>query len=216
MRVITKAPVTALLVAALFSSGCASISSRRTETKPLVHAAGKVYPGVQYDAAIIYHSVRQLFSEAGPYVVMLVPAVLVDMPLSFICDTVCLPYDICHIGYGATEVWYGGASYWVVKVDRAGERHGKCVFQLSTPRETVWGYVSYEHGIRQGPAEVHGGPWQKGDVRGQFREDREWEGSFLLHADDPNRREFGPLVHYRNGELTGTSDIVLKIRKLGE
>ena len=179
--------------------------------QPEVHAAGKVYPGVQHGAVITFYSAIQLFSSAAPFIILLVPVVLADMPLSFICDTICLPYDLGHLGYEAKVVWYGHATYWVVKTDKAGKRHGKCAFQLKTKAGTIWGFVNYEHGLRQGLAKVHGEPWRNGDVCGQFLQDKEWDGSFLLHADDPSRREVGPVVRYEKGMLVGTSDGVFKL-----
>ena len=78
MRALRSTLYTALLV---LSSGCAAIGTR------VSNGAGRPYAGVQEDAYYLAHP-----SEAD--MPALQPLNVLDMPFSFVADTLCLPYDL--------------------------------------------------------------------------------------------------------------------------
>jgi uncharacterized protein YceK len=63
--------------------GCAAINARETD------GAGRPYIGVRYDAYWLAHPSQLNQPVSLPFCVL-------DMPFSFVVDTVCLPYDLAE------------------------------------------------------------------------------------------------------------------------
>jgi uncharacterized protein YceK len=94
-----------LTVPLLLTLGCASIAVRGSRPDPGYPYPRYVYPGVQGDVEALYFpwDKDQPWCMGGLEVLLwvdLVPLFLMDLPCSFVVDTLCLPYDIYMVTVG--------------------------------------------------------------------------------------------------------------------
>ena len=78
-----------------FFTGCASLSYRMNPSEYDHYIEPGVYPGVRLDSDNIENNSTYKSTASNKYPQPLISGISIfDLPLSFILDTVCLPYDM--------------------------------------------------------------------------------------------------------------------------
>jgi len=105
MKTIVKT-LAMLLAVVLTTQGCASLATRgdfmsdRVEHDPHDSFPTAIYPGVVTDIAAagvaLSSPVSWTWSDTPWWMIVTTPLFLIDLPLSFVADTFCLPDDISH------------------------------------------------------------------------------------------------------------------------
>lgn len=216
-----KIPVSLfILYSTLFITGCSTLITHKATS--MVATSHGIYRGTREDAGCVYLMVTTThelvtgdvgFGQWSFYLLF----GLVDLPLSLVADTVCLPYDLTTLGYTTQHISYDDhESYRIVRTDNHGKRHGKNPFQLlvyDSNRQTVKGYEHYRHGTLIGKAEAWDIPLGNKRIIGEYRQGVPWNGSFLMHAGDTNYLQITSINQYEQGVLTGSTPIAIVLKE---
>jgi len=89
-----------ILISLLYLTGCASIDYRTG--RPAYHVSPGTYPGVRNDIAQLSRGGSDSMGMVPGWVYNTVA--IIDLPFSFILDTLCLPYDISHVDRQNCEI----------------------------------------------------------------------------------------------------------------
>lgn len=93
-----------VLTICLFFCGCASVAYR-ADSSSIPEISPGIYPGVRAGINFMKDSakgdIESSHSIVDPIIFL---AFIPDVPLSFLIDTICLPYDIFQIGKGTKEI----------------------------------------------------------------------------------------------------------------